>query len=82
MAVIINIDGKQKNIPNRRNEMTTTTATTATYREIVDRLTELGYTAAQIETITAWWNWREHGDWLMTASKAEIDLATIPAYNN
>lgn len=54
----------------------------ATYREIVDRLNELGYTADQIETITAWWNWREHGEWLMTASKYELNAATLPAYDN
>lgn len=57
-----------------------TTTMTSTYREIIDRLAELGYSSAQIETITAWWNWREHGEWLMTASKSEIDAATQPAY--
>jgi len=50
------------------------------YSEITLRLSELGYDAKEIITITDWWNYREHSHWLMTASRAEIDEASKPAF--
>lgn len=51
------------------------------YSEVFERLNEeLLFTPAEIETITDWWPVSEHYDWLMAASRAEIEAATAPAY--
>lgn len=50
------------------------------YKAVFERLNDLGFTPAEIDTITDWWPVSEHYDWLMTASRAEIEAATAPAY--
>jgi antitoxin component of RelBE/YafQ-DinJ toxin-antitoxin module len=50
------------------------------YSDITMRLGEIGYNAKEIIIITDWWNYREHGEWLMTASRADIYEASEPAF--
>jgi predicted transcriptional regulator len=50
------------------------------YSEIENRLADLGFRPDEIEIITRWWDWREHYDWLMTASKSEIMDASREAF--
>jgi hypothetical protein len=50
------------------------------YAKVAERLTDFGYNVGQIGIITRWWDVSEHYDWLMTASKEEIEKASKPAF--
>jgi hypothetical protein len=50
------------------------------YSKLASRLLDLGFRPDEIDTITDWWAWREHYDWLMTASRDEIAEASREAF--
>ena len=55
---------------------------TTNYQQVAAHLSDLGFTAAQIETILNWWRPDEHAEWLMNASRQEIEEASKPAFEN
>lgn len=50
------------------------------YQDVAEKLEDAGYTQEEIDIITSWWDVSEHYDWLMTASKKDIDEASLAAF--